>query len=72
MMSLVPCESTVRVFYSRFRSRYYSRFQLQLYLTQSQCWEQETLDRQMDSSLYHTLSSSIAFSLGGCFKARSI
>jgi hypothetical protein len=59
---LLPVSLPVR---SRFYSRFYSRFQIQLNLTQSLCLEQKTLDRQRDSSLYHTISSSIELSLGG-------
>ncbi|MEY4706076.1 MAG: hypothetical protein RL042_2281, partial [Nitrospirota bacterium] len=50
----------------------YSRFQVQLNLTQSQCWEQKALVRQGDSSLCHTLSSSSALSLGGSSKLRVV
>jgi len=75
-MNPVPCEFTVRVFLLPVslpvRSRYYSRFQLQLNLTQSPCWEQKMLYRQRDSSLHHTLSSSIALSLDGSSKARAL
>ena len=65
-MSCVSCESTIRVFYSRF----YSRFQVSLNLAPSQCWDQKTLDRQKDSSLHQTLSSSIPLSLGGISKTK--
>ena len=68
VMSLVPCEPTG----SNFSTPGFTRFQIQLNRTPSQCWEMETLERRRDSSLHHTLSSFIALFLGGSSKARSI
>jgi hypothetical protein len=55
-----------------FYSRFCSRFQISLNLTQSQCWEQKTLVRQRDSSLYHPLSHSVTFALIGFFELTTI
>jgi hypothetical protein len=74
MMTLVRWVAIARVFLLPVslpvRSRFYSRFQIQLKRTPSQCWEMKALDRQGDSSLCHTLSSFIALFLGGSSKLR--
>jgi hypothetical protein len=73
-MRFAPCESTVRVFYSRFHSRFAPGFtpdsrSNSISLNHSVACRKRWCDREI-GSLCHTPSSSIALSLGGSSKLR--